>query len=209
MSLSFRSLISLLLLSVVLGGCDRRSGQNEQANAAGSPAMTPGEVTSGEVAPGTGGGETKRYHIDRSKAGSPLPDFVFSDEKAQDVTLQRFEGHPILINLWATWCAPCVAEMPQLDRIAGDYEKQGLKVLTISQDSMGADKVLPFFNAKGFKHIKPWLDPENQFGFHYGTGLLPTSIVYDAEGREVARVTGALDWEGEEAQALIDETIGG
>jgi len=194
---------------MVLGGCDKRSAQNEQANAAGPGAATPGEVTSGEVAPGTASGETKRYPIDRSKAGSPLPDFVFSDEKAQDVTLQRFEGHPILINLWATWCAPCVAEMPQLDRVAGNYAKGGLKVLTISQDSMGADKVLPFFNAKGFRHIKPWLDPENQFGFHYGTGLLPTSVLYDAQGREVARVTGALDWEGEEAKALIEEAIEG
>lgn len=206
---SSRSLISLLLLGMVLGGCDKRSAQNEQANAAGPGAATPGEVTSGEVAPGTASGETKRYPIDRSKAGSPLPDFVFSDEKAQDVTLQRFEGHPILINLWATWCAPCVAEMPQLDRVAGNYAKGGLKVLTISQDSMGADKVLPFFNAKGFRHIKPWLDPENQFGFHYGTGLLPTSVLYDAQGREVARVTGALDWEGEEAKALIEEAIEG
>ena len=218
MSFSSRSLISLLLLGMVLGGCDRRSAQNGQANAASANELTPGEVTpgeatsgevtSGEVAPG-GAGETKKYHIDRSKAGSPMPDFVFSDEKGKDVTLQRFEGHPVLINLWATWCAPCVAEMPQLDTIAGDYAKDGLRVLTISQDSMGADKVLPFFNAKGFKHIKPWLDPENRFGFHYGTGLLPTSVLYDAQGKEVARITGALDWEGEEAGTLIEDAIGG
>jgi len=159
--------------------------------------------------PESAGGETKSYVIDRSKAGEGLPDFVFSDEKAQDVTLARFAGKPVLINLWATWCAPCVAEMPQLDRIAGAYAKNGLQVLTISQDSMGADKVLPFFNAKGFRHIKPWLDPENQFGFHYATGLLPTSVLYNAEGKEVARVSGALDWEGPEARTLLEEAING
>ena len=209
MSCSSRSLISLLLLGMVLGGCDRRSAQNGQANAESADEVTTGEVTSGEVAADATKSPTKSYNIDRSKAGSPLPDFVFSDEKAKDVTLARFEGRPILVNLWATWCAPCVAEMPQLDRIAGEYAKAGLQVLTISQDSMGADKVLPFFNAKGFTHIRPWLDPENQFGFHYGTGLLPTSVLYDAQGKEVARVTGALDWEGDEAKALIAEAMGG
>ena len=222
MSCSSRSLISLLLLGVVLGGCDKRSAQNGQANAASQDELSSGsttgevssgEVTAGEVASGTGKAPGKSYSIDRGKAGSPLPDFVFSDEKAQDVTLKRFAGRPILINLWATWCAPCVAEMPQLDRIAGAYgkngAKDGLEVLTISQDSMGADKVVPFFNAKGFRHIKPWLDPENQFGFHYGTGLLPTSVLYDAQGKEIARVTGALDWEGDEAKALIAEAMGG
>lgn len=149
------------------------------------------------------------YVIDRSKAGDPLPDFVFSDEQARDVTLQRFAGKPILINLWATWCAPCIAEMPQLDRIAEHYAKDGLQILTISQDSLGAEKVLPFFEARNFRHLRPWLDPENQFGFHYATGLLPTSVLYDAEGGEVARISGALDWEGAEANALIEEAIEG
>jgi len=196
------SLIALLLLGASLGACDRQSAPGGQENAA-----TSGEVTSGEV-PSSSASETRKaYIIDRSKAGNSLPDFVFSDEKAQDVSLERFAGKPILINLWATWCGPCVAEMPQLDRIAGAYAKSGLQVLTISQDSMGADKVLPFFAAKNFTHIKPWLDPENQFGFHYATGLLPTSVLYDANGKEVARVSGALDWESEEADALLEEAI--
>lgn len=201
---SSRSLIFLLLSGAVLGACDRQSAQTGQENA-----VTPGEVTSGEM-PASGADTAKpAYVIDRGKAGDPLPDFVFSDEQARDVTLERFAGKPILINLWATWCAPCIAEMPQLDRIAERYAKDKLQVLTISQDSLGAEKVLPFFEARKFRHLRPWLDPENQFGFHYATGLLPTSILYDAEGREVARISGALDWEGEEAKALIEEAIEG
>ena len=203
MPCSSRSLIALLLLGVSLCACDRQSGGDGQDNA-----VTSGEVTSGEVQAVDKGEESKSYVVSRDKAGSPLPDFVFSDEMGKDVTLERFAGKPILINLWATWCAPCVAEMPQLDRIAGAYAKDGLQVLTISQDSMGADKVLPFFNDKRFAHIKPWLDPDNQFGFHYATGLLPTSVLYDAQGKEVARVSGALDWESAEAEALIEEATG-
>ncbi|MFZ2980269.1 MAG: TlpA family protein disulfide reductase, partial [Sphingobium sp.] len=56
--------------------------------------------------------------------------------------------------------------------------------------------------------LKGWLDPENQFGFHYATGLLPTSVLYNAEGKEVARVIGAMDWQSKEAKALLDETVG-
>ncbi|MGE4431129.1 MAG: TlpA family protein disulfide reductase [Sphingobium sp.] len=205
MSLSSRSLISLLLLGVALGACDKQSAPSGQDNAA-----TSGEVPTSGEAPASAGADAKAsYVIDRSKAGTAPPDFVFADDKGKDVTLARFAGKPILINLWATWCAPCVAEMPQLDRIAGEYGKGGLQVLTISQDMQGPDKVLPFFTDKGFRTIKPWLDPENQFGLHYATGLLPTSVLYDAAGKEVARVTGALDWESAEARKLIDEAVGG
>lgn len=154
-------------------------------------------------------GAGKTYVIDKSKAGAPLPDVAFADGNGTKVTLKQFSGRPVLVNLWATWCAPCVAEMPQLDRLAGDYAKDGLQVVTVSQDSMGADKVLPFFNAKHFKHLKPWLDAENGLGFHYGMGVLPTSVLYDADGKEVARISGALDWTGDEATALLEEAING
>ncbi|MGD9810778.1 MAG: TlpA disulfide reductase family protein [Sphingobium sp.] len=202
--ISSRSLIALLLPAMMLAGCDRQSGNAGQDNAA-----TPGEVTSGEVQAEAATGAPAKYVIDKSKAGEPMPDFAFTDAQGKDVTLEKFVGKPVLVNLWATWCAPCVAEMPQLDAIAGTYAKDGLQVLTISQDSMGAEKVVPFFKAKGFKNIEPWLDPENRFAFHFGGGVLPASVLYDAQGKEVARVTGALDWEVDEAAALLEQTVGG
>lgn len=198
-----RSLIVLLLAGAPLGACDRQSAPVGQDNAANS-------ATSGEVAPSPtteARGESPRFLVDRSKAGAPLPDFVFADAQSRDVTLAQFAGKPVLVNLWATWCGPCVAEMPQLDRIAGAYGADRLAVLTISQDSLGADKVIPFFRAKGFANIQPWLDPENQFGFHYATGMLPTSVLYGADGKEIARVIGALDWEGDDAKALLAEAV--
>ncbi|MBB6124842.1 TlpA family protein disulfide reductase [Sphingobium subterraneum] len=201
--------MSLLLVGLSLGACDRQSAparQDDASKSAPSNAVTPDEVPS---TPETAGAKSASFVIDRSKAGSPLPDFVFADAKSKDVTLSRFAGRPILVNLWATWCAPCVAEMPQLDAIAGAYAKDKLAVLTISQDSLGADKVVPFFQKKGFQHIQPWLDPENQFGFHYATGMLPTSVLYTADGKEIARVVGALDWEGDDAKALIEEAVNG
>lgn len=138
-----------------------------------------------------------------------MPDFVFVDAQGKGLTLARFAGRPILVNLWATWCAPCIAEMPQLDVLATSYGKDRLEVITISQDTQDADKVVSFFKQQGFKTIQPWLDPENQFGFHYATGLLPTSVLYDASGHEIGRITGALDWTSEPAITLIEEATNG
>ncbi|MGW8202055.1 TlpA family protein disulfide reductase [Sphingomonas bisphenolicum] len=195
----------ILLLPAALAACDRQSPPKEQANAA-----LAGEVpaTSGEAT----GGATKKegafdYRLDRSKAGAPAPDFAFQDPGGGEKTLQDFAGKPILVNLWATWCAPCIAEMPTLDRIAAAYGPKSLAVLTISQDNQGLKAAKPFFAKHDLPHLKAWADPENQLGFHYATGLLPTTVIYDAQGKEMVRVIGAMDWEGPEAKALIDAAM--
>lgn len=189
-----------LLLAVGLAACDRQSPPSGQANAS----------MSGEVV-ATGGDGAKdgafNYRLDRSKAGSPAPIFTFQNPDGGDATLQDFAGRPLLVNLWATWCAPCVAEMPTLDRIAATHGPKGLAVLTISQDNQGAKAVAPFFQKHDLPHLKGWTDPENQFGFDYATGLLPTTVIYDAQGKEMVRVIGAMDWEGAEARALIDAAM--
>lgn len=193
--MSSRSLIALLLTGIVLAGCDRRSDEPGQANATAG-----GTVTSGEVPP-SASPEPAKYAIDRSKAGTPLPDIAFADASGKPVSLASFRGKPLLVNLWATWCAPCIAEMPQLDRVA----KGGLSVLAVSQDTIEAAKVMAFFNGKGFAHMMPGLDPENALAFHYGTGILPTSVLYGADGKEIARISGAPDWESGEGKALLNE----
>ncbi len=200
MSVSSRTLIALFLTGVSLGACDKQSAPHEQDNA-----VTNGAATSGEAAPSTS--SDAKYILDRSKAGSELPDHVFRDAAGKTLTLARFKGKPILVNLWATWCAPCVAEMPQLDRIAASYARSGLQMIPISQDTMEPEKVVAFFNAKGFRHMKPWLDADNVFGFGYGGGVLPMSVLYSSQGTEIARIIGAPDWEGAEMRALIEEAV--
>ncbi|QGP79049.1 TlpA family protein disulfide reductase [Sphingobium sp. CAP-1] len=192
----------ILLLPAALAACDRQSQPPEQANAAPS-----GEVpaSSGEA---TGDkNDAFTYRLDRSKAGASAPDFAFLDPDGGEKTLQDFAGKPLLVNLWATWCAPCIAEMPTLDRVAATYGPKGLAVLTISQDSQGVKAVKPFFAKHDLPHLKGWADPETNFGFHYATGLLPTTVLYDAQGKEMVRVIGAMDWNGPEAKALIDAAM--
>ena len=141
--------------------------------------------------------------IDRSHKGSLLPQFTLKNPSGIELQLASLKGKPLLINLWATWCAPCVAELPQLDQIAADHP--ALKVLTVNQDMNKLDKVAPFLKAHGVTRLEPWLNPDNSLTFHFGADTLPVTILYDTQGREVWRTTGGRDWTSADTAALLAE----
>lgn len=135
-------------------------------------------------------------------AGTPLPAMQFADAAGGTLDLAAQDG-PVLINLWATWCAPCVVEMPQLDRLATELEGE-VRVITISQDIRGADVVTPFFAQRQFTALEPWLDPEASLSAQFTPeGQLPLTILFDASGKEVLRVAGGYEWDSPEAIAAI------
>ncbi|MCW2336409.1 thiol-disulfide isomerase/thioredoxin [Sphingobium sp. B2D3A] len=207
---SISALAMLIGLSLAASGCDRQSAQNAQGagNAAAvGNALSPDEVSPDEAAPGSAG-KTFSHVIDRSHKGEAMPDKPFTTIEGKPATLKAIaQGKPMLVNLWATWCAPCVAELPALDRAAKAAEGKGVKVIAVSQD-MEPDGVPAFWSARKLSTLQTWLDRENALGFHYGTGTLPTTILYDGAGKEVARIVGALEWDEEDGQKLIAE-IGG
>lgn len=176
-----------LLAPAMLGGCDRQSADKAQPGA--QPEATASTASSG----------TPTGAIDRSHKGEPLPDVTVKDPGGKTLKLSTLKG-PVLINLWATWCAPCVTELPQLDELAAGT----LRVVTVSQDMGDAGKVAEFLKGKA-PHLEPWLDPENELAFRYGGGTLPTSIYYNAAGQEVWRFVGGHDWAGAEAAKLLTE----
>jgi len=94
-----------------------------------------------------------------------------------------------------------------LDAIAETYKAKGLAVLTVSQDSGEQGAITAFFAKNRLPHLGAWRDPENQLGFHFATGLLPTTVLYDREGKEVARVAGAMDWSSARGSAMIDDLV--
>jgi thiol-disulfide isomerase/thioredoxin len=119
-----------------------------------------------------------------------------------------FRGRPVLVNLWATWCGPCVVEMPSLDALAA-RAGPGLEILAISQDLDGRRKVTDFFAAHRFSRLEPYLDPQMQLMPALGLDTLPTTILYDSHGREVWRMTGMADWQSPRAARLLAEAGGG
>ena len=140
-------------------------------------------------------------------AGTLMPALNVADPEGRELNLGALQGEPVLLNLWATWCAPCVKEMPLLDELASDYEGR-LRVVTVSQDMGSPDKVSEFFAQNDFAHLEPWLDPQVELGFALGGVQLPTTVLYDASGQEIWRVQGDLDWSSEDARAAIDEGLG-
>jgi thiol-disulfide isomerase/thioredoxin len=183
-----RSPLIIAVSLLVLAGCDR---------AAEAPAQP---VEAG----GTGG--TTIGLVTRQFAGQPIPALTFADPSGATLDLGAQDG-PVLLNLWATWCAPCVKEMPQLDALAGELEGE-VKVITVSQDVRGAEVVAPFFAKGGYRLLEPWLDPDTTLAAQFTPeGALPLTILFDASGKEVLRVAGGYDWGSPEAAKLVRENL--
>lgn len=154
-----------------------------------------------------GAAEVRGSKIDRSFAGMAIPEFVVADPEGKTLNLAA-QDSPVLLNLWATWCAPCVKEMPQLDALAGVLEGE-VKVITVSQDIRGAEAVTPFFAKGGYTRLEPWLDADSALSGQFTPeGALPLTILFDASGKEVLRVAGGYDWGSPEAAKLIREALG-
>ena len=143
--------------------------------------------------------------VDRSQKGKAAPATAFQDAGGKNVTLGTFKGRPLLVNLWATWCAPCVKELPTLDRAASAAGPDGLQVLAISQDAGPRPSVVAFLKTNGIANLKPYHDPTMAMSGELAAQVLPTSILLDAQGRELWRYVGDLDWTGAEAAKLLAE----
>jgi thiol-disulfide isomerase/thioredoxin len=133
----------------------------------------------------------------------PAPDALFQDPAGEPASIPQFAGKPVLLNLWATWCGPCVAEMPTLDALAA--RQRNIVVLAVSQDLGGEEKVRAFFADRNFRMLQPNIDPELTLMKQLEINTLPTTILYDASGREVWRMRGMADWQGSAAARLIAE----
>ncbi len=184
----------LLIPALAAAGCDRQAAPDSQpqSSATATESSAQGEFN------GT---------LDIASRGKEMPDFIVADPSGKSLKLRDLKGTPVLVNLWATWCGPCVLEMPMLDKMGVTYEGK-LRVLTVSQDMGGNDKVAQFFGENKFAKLEPWLDPDNNLGFFYETGMLPTTVLYDAQGKEVWRMIGAHDWSSARTAAMLAETVG-
>ena len=144
--------------------------------------------------------------VDRSHAGTPAPDVTFTAPDGGETSLAELNG-PMLVNLWASWCAPCVKELPTLNALSRNYDEDGaLGVVAVSQDSGPQTSVEAFLDKLGVEGLGAYHDPKMALSGALGVQVMPTTIYYDASGREVWRYIGDLDWNGEEAARLLGES---
>ncbi len=198
--MSSRTVIACLL-GLMVAGCDKQSPAPEQAANTSSGEVSSGEVTSGEA---TGSQAPKPAGaVDRSHKGEAAPTLGFTTLDGKPATLADFRGKPVLVNLWATWCGPCVAEMPTLAAQA-ERSKGKIAVIAVAQDD--AAKVKPFLAGKKLDALPIYLDPKLGLSVHYKANL-PTTILYGANGKEIWRVTGGFEWVGAQADRLLAEAM--
>jgi thiol-disulfide isomerase/thioredoxin len=127
-------------------------------------------------------------------APRPAPEVGFQTRSGETAHLADFRGHLVLVNLWATWCGPCIKEMPSLDRLQAKLGGD-LTILAISQDRRGADVVDPFLEKLGLGSLAIYLDPKNAVGHAFAVQGLPTSVLIDADGNIEGQVLGEAEWD--------------
>lgn len=126
---------------------------------------------------------------------------------AKPVKLDAFRGRALLVNVWATWCPPCVKELPALDRLAASLAGEAT-VVALSTDDGGAAVVKPFLDKLGIKRLTPLYDPQARAFQEFPMRGMPTTYLVAADGRVIASLEGATEWDSPEMLAQIRALLG-
>jgi thiol-disulfide isomerase/thioredoxin len=133
----------------------------------------------------------------------PAPDTRFRDASGAELSIASFRGKVLLVNFWATWCAPCIREMPTIDRLQAELGGESFAVLAISTDRKGAAVVKAFLRRLGLGNLDTYLDPKRKTFTALGARGLPTTFLIDHKGRVAGYLEGPAEWDSKEAKALI------
>lgn len=201
MAILRRPAMPVLALAAILclGGCGEQ-GQDGGRGAAG---------TAGAGAGGGTGTAESLAPFTVTGAPEPAPGFPFTDRDGRPVTLADFRGKVVLLNLWATWCPPCIQEMPSLDRLQAQLGGADFQVVALSLDRGGAKLVLPFYEKAGIAHLPVYLDPPSAAMEALRSRGLPTTYLIDREGRVLGRLEGQAAWDAPAAMDLVRRVIAG
>jgi thiol-disulfide isomerase/thioredoxin len=132
----------------------------------------------------------------------PAPAMSFTDMAGNAVSLGDFKGGVTLVNLWATWCQPCLKEMPSLIRFQAK-EGAALKVIAVSEDMGSPDKVKSFVDKHDLGKLPVYLDPKSAAMHRFELRGLPTSILVGRDGKVLGKIEGEADWDSDKIAAAI------
>jgi len=131
------------------------------------------------------------------------PDGIFVSQDGVSHHLNEFKGRGMVVNMWATWCVPCIAEMPSLDTLSKALAPKDIAVLPLSSDRGGAEAVAGWYQAHGITALPVLLDPKGALARAFNARGIPTTVIIDITGKVVARLEGAADWASADAQSMI------
>jgi thiol-disulfide isomerase/thioredoxin len=142
------------------------------------------------------------------KASAAAFDTPFFNAKSEKLTLNSLKGQGIVLNFWATWCPPCIKEMPALDNLSTKLKDRGVQVIALSEDRGGMEKVPAFYAARDIRNLDVYLDLNGALSRQMGIEGLPTTVLIDAQGREVGRVMGVLEWDADVIADYLAQRLG-
>ena len=189
------------LLVVALLGHDIARRASSPATRAAGPATATGSASPAEAA--------KPLELSVFDQPRPAPEIRIQNEQGHDLTLADFRGRVVLLNVWSTWCVPCRQEMPTLDRLQDRLGGKDFLVMALSIDRKGVEAVRGFYREVGIEKLAIYVDPSGKGSHALAIPGVPTTLLIDREGREVARKMGEAEWDSPEMVALIERTIRG
>ena len=137
------------------------------------------------------------------KAAEAIEPISFKDGAGNDLSLKAWEGRVVLLNLWATWCAPCLKEMPALDRLQAELGSKDFEVVALAVDRTGAEGARKFLDKIKAANLKLYVDASARSSSTLRVVGMPTTILIDRQGREIGRLVGPAEWDSEDAKRLV------
>lgn len=143
----------------------------------------------------------------RKPKPTTMPEITFTNEKGEELTLEKFKGKTVLLNLWATWCGPCREEMPGLDRLQAEMGSDKFEVVALSLDRGGIEASKRFLDQIKVKSLSTYVDATGKASKPLRVIGMPTTLLIDADGLEVGRLVGPAEWDSPAAKRLIEATL--
>ncbi len=178
-------------------------------------ASTPSEAASEPGKPGDAAGSSPLAGLNKGAMAAllvrpkplDLPPFDFADGNGATKSLADFKGKVVLLNIWATWCVPCREEMPALDKLETELGGKDFAVVAVNIDKGGPDKARAFLQETGATHLALYTDPSGKLFAALKAVGMPTTLVLDRDGKEIARLVGPADWSSPEAKRVVEAAI--
>jgi len=137
----------------------------------------------------------------------PIEPAPFNDVDGKSIDFSQYKGKVVMVNVWATWCPPCVRELPAIERLATKFKAEDFALLPISIDADGKQQVQPFLNTLGMAGFNSYYDPEQNLGQVFPLDTIPATFILDKNGQLIAFVRSFVDWDDAKAVTLIQGFI--
>ena len=137
----------------------------------------------------------------------PIKPVAFNDVDGKAIDFSHYKGKVIMVNMWATWCPPCVRELPAIERLATKFKAEDFALLPISIDAEGKQQVKSFLNTLGMAGFNSYYDPEQKLGQVFPLDTIPATFILDQDGQLIAFVRSFVDWDDAKAVSLIQGFI--